>query len=267
MMPTHISIINDCLDANARLRIESQVRQLFPAAHVAFYGVPIFATLSLSFLIAEGEWGPNDLILFNAAPRGEKDVSMTNASGELVFLRLQSGALAVGPDEGYALSLFAGEIVELYTDVADRSNTKGTQFRSAYVFPHLAHEFIERDGSGFAKRIINEWPIRRFEERRIVWIDSFGNLKLSATDALAEREYHVRFLRSGTLLAETTMPYRGRLTNVEQDELALITGSSFGERGLEIVFRATDPGVETSTRILTERFGYTPLPEDEVVIV
>ena len=147
-MPTHISILNDCLDSDARLRIESQIKRLFPGVPFTFYGVPIFSTLSVSFLLHEGDFSEGDLVLFNAAPRKDASLFVDNRSGELVFLKLKSGAWAVGPNEGWSLAFQSDQVEAIYTDPEDRANKEGTQFRSAYLFPKLVKLFLDAQGQG-----------------------------------------------------------------------------------------------------------------------
>lgn len=265
-MIKHISIINDCLDANARLRIESQVKKEFPGIPFTFYGVSVFSTLALSFLLAEGDFGEGDLLLFNAAPRSDAAQHKDNRSGELVFAKLKNGAWAVGPNEGFSLTLIKEQIIELYTDPKDRANKEGTQFRSAYVFPRLASEFFASPGD-FQQERLDEWVFAEPSSTKVVWIDSFGNIKLSSKHHLDEgKPYTVRLSRGGETYAKMEVPYRGNLTNVRTKELALITGSSFGQAGLELIYREALPGQKTTTRYLKEQFDVEVYPEDDVTI-
>jgi len=266
-MINHISILNDCLDSDARLRIESQIKRLFPTVPFTFYGVPIFSTLSVSFLLHEGDFGEGDLVLFNAAPRKEESVFVDNRSGELVFLKLKSGAWAVGPNEGLSLALQADQLEKIYTDPEDRANKEGTQFRSAYLFPKLAKIFLDADTEGFEQHAPTDWSFPKFETMKIAWIDSFGNLKLSSTEDLElGKNYRLRISRNGKELLSTDVPYRERLTNVGTGELALTKGSSFGGQGLELVYREALPAQQTTTRYLRETFEVEVLPEDNVSI-
>lgn len=267
-MPSHISILNDCLDSDARLRIESQIKRLFPSVPFTFYGVPIFSTLSVSFLLHEGDFGEGDLVLFNAAPRKEESVFVDNRSGELVFLKLKSGAWAVGPNEGLSLALQSDQVEAIYTDPQDRANKEGTQFRSAYLFPKLAEEFLSAQQKGFEKQDVNAWVFPKIKTTKIAWIDSFGNLKLSSTETLElGKTYRVTISRDGKELLSTDVPYRERLTNVGSGELALTKGSSFGGQGLELIYREALPGQQTTTRFLKKQFDVEVLPEDDILLV
>jgi len=263
----HISIINDCLDADARLRIESQVKKEFPDIPFHFYGVPIFSTLALSFLLEEGDFEEGDLILFNAAPRSDLELHKDNRSGELVFVKLKSGAWAVGPNEAYSLSLITDKISEIYTDPKNRSNKEKTQFRSAYVFPKMARIFFEEERKSFAQENLSEWSFLEPPVTSVVWIDSFGNIKLSSTETLElGKEYKLTIKRSNEVIVSFKVPYRQSLTGTKPGELALITGSSFGQKGLELIYRETLPGRKTTTRVLKENYDLEIYPEDQVEI-
>ena len=230
--------------------------------------MPIFSTLALSFLLEEGEFGEGDLILFNAAPRSDLELHKDNRSGELVFVKLKSGAWAVGPNEAYSLSLITDKISEIYTDPENRANKEQTQFRSAYVFPKMAKLFFDEKGKSFLKENLKEWSFLEPPVTSVVWIDSFGNVKLSSTkDLEPDKEYNLTIKRGNEIITSFKVPYRQSLTNTKPGELALITGSSFGQKGLELIYRETLPGRKTTIRILKERYSIEVYPEDQVEII
>ncbi len=272
MHTKRIIIINDCFDANARLRIEAQVALAFPEIPMTFYAAEPFATLVLSFLLAEAQFTEGDVVLFNAAPRKADEKHDDNRSGEMIFAKLKTGGLLVGPNEGHSLTLVHGQISELYTKKEDDGNTSGTQFRSAYVFPKSAAEFIALSDDDRKERYLSHdsktYSIPMIKDDHIVWIDSFDNLKLSSLRELAaDKMYTVRFVREGKLVGEAKLFYRQKLTLLAPGELGLITGSSFGQKGLEIARRTGVVGLSGARAFLLEQNGFLVHLEDEVQII
>ena len=271
MQAKRVIIINDCSDANARLRIEAQVAEAFPDLPSTFYKAEPFATLSLSFLLAEAEFNAGDVVLFNAAPRGASEMQTDNRAGVMVFVVLKNGALLVGPNEGHSLTLIKDQVQSIYLKKGDDGNQAGTQFRSAYVFPKAAGEFVatadDQILSAYLPQDLDQWPWRPIDKDYILWIDSFDNIKLSASRPLVpDQSYIVRFLRDGKLMRELRMPYKANMTELALGELGLITGSSFNHQGLEIVVRTGRVGMVRTRQYLFQEYGLDLQPEDEVQI-
>ncbi len=271
MQAKRVIMINDCSDANARLRIESQVAQAFPGVPTSFYGAEPFATLSLSFLLAESEFNQDDVVLFNAAPRGASEVHADNRAGVMVFVMLKNGALLVGPNDGYSLSLIKDQITDIYMKKGDDGNNTGSQFRSAYVFPKAAGEFVATpDDQLLAKyepQDLSLWPWTTPAADHIIWFDSFDNIKTTCVKALEDGKlYTLRIVREGLLVGELKLPYREKMTQLAPGELGLITGSSFDHHGIEIVRRTGMVGLTRTRRFMQETYGFELLIEDEVHI-
>lgn len=271
MQAKRVIIINDCSDANARLRIEAQVALAFPDLPATFYKAEPFATLSLSFLLAEAQFGAGDVVLFNAAPRGAEKTQTDNRAGVMVFVVLKNGALLVGPNEGHSLTLIKEQVQAIYLKKGDDGNQSGTQFRSAYVFPKAAGEFVatapEQVLTKYIPQDLASWPWREIDKDYIVWFDSFDNVKLSAMrELVSEENYIVRFLRDGKLMRELRMPYKTNMTQLALGELGIITGSSFAHRGLEIVVRTGRVGMVRTRQRLLQEYGLDLQIEDEVQI-
>lgn len=271
MIQRRVIMLNDCSDANARSRIESQVARLFPGVETVFYKAEPFATLSLSFLLSEAEFGEGDVVLFNAAPRNSDQTFEDNRGGVMVFAVLKSGAVLVGPNEGNTLTLLKEEVAELFLKRGDDGNKTGTQFRSAYVFPKASAEFVatslEERNAKYEAMDLNEWPWRPLKDERIVWIDSFDNIKLSSTQTLdTSHEYTARVIREGKLVGELRLAYREKLTKLAPGELGLITGSSFKENGLEIARRTGQVGLAGARRFVEEEHGFRVQVEDVIQI-
>lgn len=275
MQAKRIIIVNDCSDANARLRIEAQVAMAFPNLPITFYASEPFATLSLSFLLAEAEFTDGDVVLFNAAPRNATQKVEGNRAGEMVFVKVKTGGLLVGPNEGNSLTLIKDQIETIYTKRADDGNVSGTQFRSAYVFPKAAGEFValpeERREEFYTSHTASTYPIPTLAADHIAWIDSFDNIKLTRRSTQEPalqpgHEYIVRFKRDGLLVKEIKLPYREKLTLLDSGELGIITGSSFGQTGLEIARRTGVVKLPGAVAHIHEQFGFTPYVEDEIQI-
>ena len=270
MTPKRILIINDCSDANARSRIETQVARYFPGIPMTFYSAAPFATLALSFLLSEGDFGQGDVVLFNAAPRNSDQMFEDNRGGVMVFVELKSGAILVGPNEGNSLTLIKDQVERLWMKRNDDGNKTGTQFRSAYVFPKAAAEFVgtsqEKQETLYERMELGHWPWRELHDERVVWIDSFDNIKLSSTQKLEDREYTVRFIREGKLIGELRLPGQEKLTQLAPGELGLITGSSFGQKGIEVARRTGQVGLAGARSFIAEEHSFRPQLEDVVQI-
>lgn len=266
MQVHRIIMLNDCSDANARLRIESQVAQAFPGVPATFYSAEPFATLSLSFLLAESEFNKGDIVLFNAAPRNSSDTHTDNRAGAMVFVALKNGAMLVGPNEGFSLALIKDQVEAIYMKKDDDGNKSGSQFRSAYVFPKAAGEYARGEGEYEAQDLAS-WPWNAPASEHIVWFDSFDNIKTSSVKELVDGQlYTVRLIRDGRLLGELKLPYRQKMTLLAPGELGLITGSSFGHKGIEIVRRTGMVGLTRTRRYIQEQYGIELLVEDEIQI-
>ncbi len=266
MQVKRVIIINDCSDANARLRIESQVAMAFPGVPTTFYAAEPFATLSLSFLLAESEFMAGDVVLFNAAPRNSSDTHVDNRAGAMVFVTLKNGAVLVGPNEGFSLSLIQNQVEKIEMKKDDDGNKSGSQFRSAYVFPKAAGEYARGEGE-YEVQDLASWPWNNAAIEQIVWFDSFDNIKTSSTKKLVDgQSYTVRFIRDGRLLGEMKLPYREKMTLLAPGELGLITGSSFGHTGIEVVRRTGMVGLTRTRRYIHEQYGIELLVEDEIQI-
>ncbi len=194
-----------------------------PGATVVPTPVPPFDTLAAGFCVGQLALteGPEERLVFhNVAPREDADAPRPGNEGEeLVLARLPNGTVVVGPNAGYTFSFVRDEAIEL-REVPIRGT--GSQFRSRDFFPELIATVL----SGAGHSLGPELPISAVPsvpERVVVYVDGYGNLKTSWTDAPASSGSSI-LVTVGTVTA-TALVSDGTFA-VEQDDLSFAPGSS-----------------------------------------
>jgi hypothetical protein len=164
----------------------AEVRQRFalllPDADVTAVPVPPFDTVGAGFCLAQLALndGPADRVIYvNVAPREDEDEPREDNAGErLVAARLDTGVLVVGVAAGYSFSFLAEEGVRLRAvDVP----AEGSQFRSRDVFPSAAAALV----SGRQEFVGEEIAMPPALQRRVLYVDGYGNVKTSWFEAPA----------------------------------------------------------------------------------
>lgn len=172
--------------------VRQQLALHLPAADVAHLPVPAFDTLSAGFCVGQlaRTDGPTDRIVYsNVAPRADEEDSRPGNEGErLVAAWMADGVLVVGANSTYAFSFVRDEAVELREVVVPESSS---QFRSRDVFPALVAE-LARGNRGVLGDEVPAEVVPDVPERTVVYVDGYGNLKTSWTDAPAEVGARVR---------------------------------------------------------------------------
>ena len=150
-----------------------------PGSTLVATPVPSFDTLSAGFCVAQLALtpGPAGRVVFhNVAPRGDvADPRPGNQGERLVCARLPDGVLVVGPDAGHAFSFVRDEADAL---LEVRVGAGGSQFRSRDFFPELIARIVGGDASCLGAPLSTD-AIAPVPERRLVYVDGYGNLKTS----------------------------------------------------------------------------------------
>jgi hypothetical protein len=194
-----------------------------PEATPVLTPVPAFDTVSAGFCVGQLALtpGPTDRIVFhNVAPRADTPDPRPGNQGErLVCARLDGGVLVVGANAGYTFSFLRDEALTLR---GVRCSTAGSQFRSRDFFPELLARLVAGD-----ERVLGEPlpadAVAELPQRRVVYVDGYGNLKTSWFSAPVASGERVEVTIGGqTTLATVT----DGTFEVAVGELAFAPGSS-----------------------------------------
>lgn len=243
----HITIINDCSDVNAAGRQMARMATLEDAS-VSFIGVGSYGDMAAAgnlIDVLDAHDGKPGAILVNVAPRHGTGKKWPNGTPFCYFWHKQT--LVVSTFDGLTLSLVkklcVAERVSLMDirAVVDKMQREhlldeemgerivSSQFRSYDFAPRVA-SYLLHENEPPATLV----PLSEIDEapRAVWWVDNFGNIK---TTLLADE---IGFaIGESITLAGHTLVCKKRLSDVANDEAALIIGSSgLGEqRFLEIV--------------------------------
>jgi len=220
--------VGDLAFAEVRQRLAA----LLPDVAVVVTPVPPLDSLSAGFVVGQlagGGADPERVVYHNVAPRRDDEVPREGNEGEeLVAAHLRSGVLVVGPRSPFVLSFVREEVEELHRlDVPPSTS----QFRSRDAFPPLVAE-LARGGRGCLAEALPVASVEPVPERRVVYVDGYGNLKTSWTTAPATAGTRVD-VRVGDALASAVV---GDGTfSVPAGELSFAPGSSSWRAGGEVV--------------------------------
>lgn len=237
------TIINDCLDDNARGRQLSRVGAHLDAS-LAFVGVRSDLEAGLHLLdLLDATAGRRGLILTNVAPRGGHTIQWENGTPFGYFW--YHDTLVVSTVDGYALAgvkqhlgIESIELLDLHTAAAAMEQAGFVPAEAAARIPHSqfrSYDFTPRVGPFLLQG--HEVPSTTHPLTDVpalppaIWhIDNFGNCKttLTANDVAGRETIETRY---------GTLPIITRLRDVDDATEALITGSSgMGEtRFLELI--------------------------------
>lgn len=150
-----------------------------PGATLVPTPVPAFDTVSAGFCVAQlalTPGPPGRVVFHNVAPRGDvADPRPENQGERLACARLPGDVLVVGPDAGHAFS-FVREEAESILEV--RVGAGGSQFRSRDFFPALIARIVDGDETCLGAPLPDD-AVAPLPERRVVYVDGYGNLKTS----------------------------------------------------------------------------------------
>ncbi len=195
----------------------------FPGSTLLLTLVPAFDTVSAGFCVAQlalGD-GPTERVVFhNVAPRADAPDSRPGNQGErLVCAQLANGVMVIGPNAGYTFSFIASEAKVLWEV---RCPPGGSQFRSRDFFPELLASIVAGDRTALGKAP-GPGAIAQLPERRLVYVDGYGNLKTSWFETPAVEGKPVEITIGGQTARATAA--RGAF-EVPVGELAFAPGSS-----------------------------------------
>ncbi len=246
-----ITIINDCLDQNAKLRQITRTGSLFKNCSVNCFGVKSDLEAA-GFLVdaVDAFGGREGVIMVNVAPRNWKAKKRKNGAPFGFFWNKKT--LVISSIDGLVLSLVQklGVIKDFYIlDIAkvlnlinDKELNKdakrriaNSQFRSFDFLPRVAYWFIKKKNIPFEKYDLSEIP----NSPNAIWfVDNFGNIKTT----LLKEEIDLDAKNNATLKI-TKKPIRLKfyraLSSLPDKTTGLVIGSSgIGEkRFLEIIFQ------------------------------
>ncbi len=195
----------------------------FPDAQLVLTPVPAFDTVSAGFCVAQLALapGPPDRVVFhNVAPRADRaDPRPGNQGERLVCARMENGVLAVGVNAGYTFSFVRDEALALHEV---RHSAAGSQFRSRDFFPELVARVVAGDESVLGEPLPAD-AVAGLPERRVVYVDGYGNLKTSWFEAPVSSGERVEVTIGGQTALATVSD---GTFEVPAGELAFAPGSS-----------------------------------------
>jgi hypothetical protein len=183
--------------------VVQRIRIHLPDAEPVLTPVPAFATLAAGFCIAQlglNDAPPGTLIYHNVAPRADDpEARAANAGERLSYARLPTGVRVIGVHAGHTLAFSRDEAEKLRWAATP---AEGSQFRSRDLFPQAAAA-IALGHAGALGEDIDRAAVPGIPERRIAYIDGYGNLKTSVRfDAARLRLGSVRGVRIGGITRE-----------------------------------------------------------------
>lgn len=213
-----------------------RLHSLLPQAYIYPTSVPAFDTLATGFWIYQYALGdhPSPMLIYsNTAPRKDKKEARKLNEGEgFLYAKLDNGVDVFAVNAGYCFSFLKPHIQEFkQVEVA----VHGSQFRSRDFFPQAIINFLQGKkalGKDADLKLIPAVP-----DRRIAWIDGYGNLKttLRASRLKLKAGSKLKIKINGVV---RTALVTGGIFSVAEGELAFSPGSSgHTDRFYEIILR------------------------------
>ncbi len=211
------------------------MKHLKPDEYVQTTSVPAFSTIATGFWIAQYSLHnpASDLAVYaNTAPRKHDSSRQAENCGEkLVYAELANGVPVFTVNSGHSLSFVRDAIQNLYEV---ETSDSGSQFRSRDFFPEAIAGIME-DDQKYVGRKLDPSAIPNIPDRRIAFIDGYGNIKTTV------RESEL-CLKTGTRLDISIdgkvldARYEDNTFEVGEGELSFAPGSSGGEEAFLEVF-------------------------------
>lgn len=185
-----ISIINDCLDQNAKLRQTARIGSLFSNCAVNCFGVKSDLEAA-GFLVdaIDAFEGREGIIIANVAPRNKEAEKWKNGTPfgffwyqkTLIVSSLGGLTLSLVKKLGAIKSFYVFDITKVMASINNRELNKNTkqriinsQFRSFDFLPRAAHWIFTEKKIPFNKYDLSKIP----EAPNAIWlVDNFGNIK------------------------------------------------------------------------------------------
>jgi hypothetical protein len=205
--------------------VVQRIRIHLPDAEPILTPVPAFSTLAAGFCIAQlglNEAPPGTLIYHNVAPRADDlEARAGNAGERLSYARLPTGVRVIGVHAGHTLAFIRDQAEKLRWAATP---AEGSQFRSRDLFPQAAAA-IALGHAGALGEDIDPAVVPGIPERRIAYIDGYGNLKTTIRfDAARLRPGTARHVRVAGVTREA-IDSDGSFA-VPHGQMALAPGSS-----------------------------------------
>ena len=196
--------------------------RLLPGATVLPTPVPAFDTVSAGFCAAQlalGDDAGNRLIYTNVAPRGDHPDPRPGNQGErLVAATCENGVIVVGVNARHCFSFLRGSAEIRAVAVPDA----GSQFRSRDLFPEAVARLMAGDRSSLGEAV-DQSLIPPPPERAVAYVDGYGNLKTTWTDAPVAVGEKVEVVVGGAAAVATVSD---ETFAVRQGEMSFAPGSS-----------------------------------------
>ena len=202
--------------------VRQRLATLLPTAEVFATPVPAFDTISAGFCAAQLALGdqPGERIIYtNVAPRADVgDPRPGNQGEQLVAAVCTNGVIVVGVNAQHSFSFVRSEASVRHVHVGDA----GSQFRSRDLFPTVVAR-LARGDHGLIGEELDADLIPPPPERSVAYVDGYGNLKTTWTEAPAEIGQRVEVAIGGATAVATVSD--GAFA-VGEGEMSFAPGSS-----------------------------------------
>ncbi len=256
-----ITIINDCLDQNAKLRQVSRAGSLFINSTVNCFGARTeFEAAGFLVDAIDAFEGREGIIIMNIAPRGENRKKWKNGTPfgffwhkkTLILSSIGGGALSLVKKIGVIENLQILDIEEVMDSISVEildENTKNritnSQFRSFDFLPRAA--FWINKGMNIPSK---KFDIDNIEnaDGRIWFIDNFGNIKTTLTNKDIRDRCNRVELKIGNKIIYLCL--YGKLADIPNNSVGLVIGSSGinDTRFLEIISQSSNAAEKLRVR-------------------
>lgn len=207
--------------------VTQRLARLLPEASVLPTPVPAFDTVGAGFCAAQLALGdaPGDRLIYtNVAPRADHSDPRPGNQGERLVAALCSNGIAVvGVNAQHCFSFLRDNALFRSVDVPDA----GSQFRSRDLFPDVVAKLARGDQGCLGAEVDNSL-IPPAPEKAVAYVDGYGNLKTTWTDAPAEIGDRVQVAVGGAVAVATVT---GGTFAVHQGEMSFAPGSSGWDAG------------------------------------
>lgn len=211
-----------------------------PEATILPTSIPSFSTLATGFVIAQlalNEPADGMAIYSNTAPRKDDSEKRHENGGEpFAYAKLSNGIIVCAVHAQYAFSFIKPFITEFGMV---KVQNRGSQFRSRDFYPQGATGIFNNDPALFGDKL-DPSTILDYPKNKIMYIDSFGNLKTSIrqSEVIFKPGEKVRVAINGHV---RTGVYADANFEVKAGDLAFAPGSSGGnDRFMEIFLRGSN---------------------------
>jgi S-adenosylmethionine hydrolase len=262
MKPSFLQLIADYgVGDPAFGEVLQKLSNLAPGLSVFTTSVPSFSTIATGFWTAQYATVnpfPELVIYTNTAPRKDNKGSRIENEGEhLAYALLENGVKVIGVNAGHSFTFIKPYVKEFY---AVKVANKGSQFRSRDYYPEAVIGIANGDTT-FIGEVLDKSRLYEIPERRIAWIDGYGNMKTTV------RQSSMKQFKSGQPILVTvgsmkrTAWYSNGTFSVMEGELAFAPGSSGGKEDpfMELFLRGLSAWKELGKPDIEAEFFIEPV--------